>query len=248
MAIRVSVITATCNDGSEFEGLIASIRAAKTPCAEWIVVDNMSVDRTESLVKEARDVIDHYIREADTGIYDAWNKGLRVCKGEYIAFLGADDRIDPSYFDLDFLGSIGDRNFLLFPTAHIRHGVIKKVVTSVQWTKPRRFPASLGFSHAGAWHHRSLFSDGGFDSSYKIAGDREFIIRNAAKLRPALARTGQPIVFFCLEGVSETCPRELVYRELIRIYGKHEKDHPTLAIERLILFAKLFIRLVTNVK
>ena len=43
--------------------------------------------------------------ESDKGIYDAWNKGVKVSTGEWIEFLGADDNLLPDSlpFYLDYL-------------------------------------------------------------------------------------------------------------------------------------------------
>jgi glycosyltransferase involved in cell wall biosynthesis len=65
------------------------------PNMEHIIFDGGSTDSTVSLLRKYVDRIDVWISESDSGIYDAWNKGLKLARGEWIAFLGADDKYLP---------------------------------------------------------------------------------------------------------------------------------------------------------
>ena len=66
---------------------------------EHLLMDGASPDGTAALLREiaAGDPTIQVHSEPDTGIYDAFNKGLAKATGDYIYFLGADDYIfDPA--------------------------------------------------------------------------------------------------------------------------------------------------------
>ena len=70
-----------------------SVQETLLPGTEQIVVDNLSMDGTDLLVKEYSHV--KFISEADSGIYDAMNKGIKHSSGKIISFLNADDSYLP---------------------------------------------------------------------------------------------------------------------------------------------------------
>ena len=239
--VLISLITAVYEDNFNLTGLVECVRNAKRIGVEWIVIDGGSADGTVDLLKNSRDVIDIFVSEPDTGIYEAWNKALKLCSGENIVFLGADDRISFDYFDIAIRARDSSVNILLFPTAYVKRGSIIKVVNRCAWSKPLAFPVTLGFPHSGTIHSRALFIDGGFDVSYRIAGDTEFLIRNSNRISVKLISTNQPKVFYSLLGLSETVEKSVIYTELLRIYKKYKRRSIWFYIYILLLQVKLVI-------
>jgi glycosyltransferase involved in cell wall biosynthesis len=240
----ISIITATYQDKNNLLGLIDSIRIAKRANVEWIVIDGGSTDGTLAVLETSTDVIDKFESEPDDGIYDAWNRGLKLSSGEYIVFLGADDRVSHDYFELALTKCDGSENLFLFPTAYVKESKTIRVVNASAWRKPRRFPVILGFPHSGTIHGRNLFFDGYFDKTYRIAGDVEFLIRQSNKLSIKHVSSSEPKVFFCLGGVSETVCRRTVYLELLKIYKRHRRKNIWFNFYILYLYIKLVIRLL----
>jgi glycosyltransferase involved in cell wall biosynthesis len=56
-------------------------------------MDACSTDDTLSLVKSFKDLRIRFISQSDVGVYDAMNKGIEQAKGEWILFLGSDDKL-----------------------------------------------------------------------------------------------------------------------------------------------------------
>jgi glycosyltransferase involved in cell wall biosynthesis len=94
----VSVVTVTKNliesgQSRYLRECISSVRRQGTDSfpVEYIVVDGASNDGTKELIGAFEKQIDILISEPDAGIYDAMMKGVRLARGEYVAFLNADD-------------------------------------------------------------------------------------------------------------------------------------------------------------
>jgi glycosyltransferase involved in cell wall biosynthesis len=90
---NVSVITVVYNAASLLEVTIASIREQTWGDIEYIVIDGGSTDGTVDIIRSNEDLISYWISEADKGLYDAMNKGLKAATGEYVWFINAGDKI-----------------------------------------------------------------------------------------------------------------------------------------------------------
>lgn len=214
----ISIITATYNSAATLPRLISSFRRAKIEGVEWIVVDGASQDGTVELLKQASDIVDVFISEPDSGIYGAWNKGLNLAKGKYVAFIGADDFISDQYF-VEVISAIdNEHNIIGVHIQFINNERVEKSIHTTCWRTPWNYPVNLGFSHPGTLHASSLFNNGLFDTGYKIAGDRELLTRNAQLLRPKIHITKEPLLFFQLGGVSSDRKNILLsYKEILRL-------------------------------
>ncbi|WP_439816268.1 glycosyltransferase [Zavarzinia sp. CC-PAN008] len=98
-APRLSVITICRNAHATLDATIDSVLgqdlAAET---EYILVDGQSQDGTLDIVRRREGDFDQWLSEPDAGISDAFNKGIALARGAYVAILNADDRIDPDYY------------------------------------------------------------------------------------------------------------------------------------------------------
>ena len=74
--LKISIIIATYNSEKTLKQTLDSIRYQTYENIETIVIDGLSTDDTLKIVKEYSDVVKRYISEKDTGIYNAFNKGI----------------------------------------------------------------------------------------------------------------------------------------------------------------------------
>lgn len=84
---KVSIITTTYNDSAALRKTIKQVEAQDYPNIEYIIVDGGSTDDTLEVINEAKEIFGEklvWISEKDKGIYDAINKGLKLCTGDYI--------------------------------------------------------------------------------------------------------------------------------------------------------------------
>lgn len=87
-----SIITVCYNAARTLPATLASLRAQTWQDYEFVVVDGASTDATLQILDDNADLIDVKVSERDAGIYDAMNKAVELCSGQYLFFLNADDR------------------------------------------------------------------------------------------------------------------------------------------------------------
>jgi glycosyltransferase involved in cell wall biosynthesis len=88
---KLSLVTVCLNSRKTIEKTFQSVLTQDYDNIEYIVIDGNSTDGTQAIIEQYRIGIDHYISEADSGLYEAMNKGIRLATGDIIAFLNADD-------------------------------------------------------------------------------------------------------------------------------------------------------------
>ena len=90
--LLVSVIIPTYNRADLISRAIASVREQSYQNLEIIVVDDASKDETSRVVRQIDDCRIKYIRhQTNLGGSESRNTGIKMAKGEYIAFLDSDD-------------------------------------------------------------------------------------------------------------------------------------------------------------
>ena len=89
--IKVSIITVTWNCASNIASCLESVRSQRYEFIEHIIVDGASTDGTADIIRKSLRPGDKFISEADSGIYDAINKGIRMATGDIVGFLHSDD-------------------------------------------------------------------------------------------------------------------------------------------------------------
>ena len=88
--MKISVITATYNSERFIKRCIDSVQSQSIEC-QHIFVDGLSSDKTNEIIHKFKRSTDKCISEKDEGIYDAFNKGIKLADGDIIAILNSDD-------------------------------------------------------------------------------------------------------------------------------------------------------------
>jgi hypothetical protein len=199
----ITIITATYNSSKWLPHEIKSIREQSYDNIEWIVIDGASTDRTVDILKENEDIVDYWLSEPDTGIYDAWNKGIDAAKGEWICFLGSDDYFAENGV-LSEMVAVSDADVDLISGRSILVDASGKVVRlrggPWDWNRHKFYQQ---VAHPGMLHRKTLFDKfGKFNPSYRIAGDYEFLLRIGTQ--PKAYFLNKNLVCIGNEGVSHT--------------------------------------------
>lgn len=179
---KISIIIATYNAENTVKRCIDSIACQKSDEIELLVIDGDSKDRTVGILKSYGSIIDILKSEPDKGLYDAWNKALRLATGEWIMFLGADDYLYPDAmsFYLNFLQEKENTNAIDLICAQCLF-VDEKGKTLKIWGLPyqwERFIDRMEISHGSTLHNCRLFQEiGEFNIHFRISADYEFLLR-----------------------------------------------------------------------
>jgi glycosyltransferase involved in cell wall biosynthesis len=91
----VSVITIVRNGESTLPRTAQSVISQDYPWVEYIIVDGQSTDGTLDVLRAHDNLIALWVSEPDTGISDAFNKGIAFARGEIIGLLNSDDWYEP---------------------------------------------------------------------------------------------------------------------------------------------------------
>jgi glycosyltransferase involved in cell wall biosynthesis len=202
----VSIVVATYNAEDHIEAFLESFRKHQNKHCELIIVDGKSSDRTVELITKNIDIVNRLISEPDNGIYDAWNKGIMLSSGEWIMFLGADDRLCEDaieeYKNLLDTYTLGDIDYVSAKVHMIDSQNQKLDVVGDKWRWPK-FKYKMTVAHSGSLHSRKFFEKYGFfNSDFKIVGDYELLLRAGGNLQYLFL--DKVVVFMMVGGVSDT--------------------------------------------
>jgi glycosyltransferase involved in cell wall biosynthesis len=181
----VSVITSVFNAENTIEKCILSVIAQSYINYEHIIIDGKSTDKTFQVIERYKDNIAVVVSEKDTGIYNAWNKGLKIAKGEWICFLGADDEFYPEAIEkMVSIQSISQMklDYISGRTHLFKDGqLVKTTGKAYDWKTFRRYVST---GHNGALHNRQLYEQvGQYNETYRSAADYELLLRVGKELK-----------------------------------------------------------------
>lgn len=224
---RITVIIAVRNGARTLQAALDSVFGQTYDGVELVVMDGASTDGTPAILERNAARIAFWASEPDRGIFDAWNKALGHATGDWILFLGADDRLHAP----DVMANVADALATDAGAHRVAFGDLDRYLSNGvvsyrrhrPWDAPRRrrFRRGVMIPHPSTFHHRSLFElHGRFDDSFAIAGDFEFLLRELLDHDPLYI----PVVITVMGagGVSERPGmRSVVAREVYRARYMH---------------------------
>lgn len=175
--MKISIITISYNAKVTIEKTLKSVATQSFKNIEHIIVDGGSKDGTLEICKNYHHIA-KIISEPDKGVYDAFNKGLKIANGEIIGFLNSDD----IFYDENSLKTIVDgfdKNIdAVFGNLKFYNN---KKITRKWISKPFKkgaFKKAWMPPHPTFYCRKSIYNEHGFyNDSFKIAGDFELMLR-----------------------------------------------------------------------
>lgn len=150
----ISVIIPLYNKADKIEKTLKSVFAQTYNDFEIVIVDDGSTDNSAAIVEHFGDPRIRLIRQKNSGVSAARNKGIRESKGEYVALLDADDEWDSKYLSTQVA------MIKKYPTCQI-------FVTNYQMRKTN------GESRSAIVNGLEFEEDGIMSSYFKIASQSE---------------------------------------------------------------------------
>lgn len=164
----ISIITVVFNGETDLARTLLSVIQQTYQNVEYIIIDGGSTDNTLSILQQYNSVINYWLSEADSGIYDAMNKGVKLAQGEYLLFLGADDYLY-------------ENNILERVMNQLRGSIYSIIFGKIMYDTGEMIASSFGLKtllhntvhHQSCFYHRSLFQNWRYDTSFKLIADYE---------------------------------------------------------------------------
>lgn len=201
---KVSIIIATFNSEKTLHSALDSVLNQTFQDWECIVVDGASKDGTVKIVKEfeSRDSRFSHISEKDNGIYDAFNKGWRLANGEFVHYLGSDDKIMKDGFSSLFAQCPKSDD-----TDVIYGNIIYKAedgsISRHRHFSHNRLPWSTFVCHQGLIMRRSVIELlDGFNDKLHIVADKDIVLRSYLVAHCRYTPTNADLVEFTGGGAS----------------------------------------------
>jgi glycosyltransferase involved in cell wall biosynthesis len=232
---RFTIVIAVFNGAATLQRCLDSIAGQTYPHKEIVVMDGGSTDGTVEILRANAHALAYWESERDRGIYHAWNKALAHATGNWICFLGADDRL----WDERVLESLAPRLPEGPSGERVVYGKVALVAKTGEvmdhlgrpWEEARTgFARQMTIPHPGTLHRRDLFAEHGeFDESLRIAADYDLLLRELLT-RPALYIADVVTVAFQHGGLSYTpSAMAAMLGELARVRQKHNLPDPIAA-------------------
>jgi len=185
--VTVSIIVAAKNSLPQLRRFVEDFRSRRQAGMNLVIVDGGSTDGTsewlETAAADGRSADLRWISRPDSGIADAWNRGVAMADGDWVLFLGCDDRCgDPEAWRraVETLERLTDScGVAAFPIEMISPaGVPIDTVAPRLGSHGEALLAVNTIPHQGAFHRRRLWDTlGPFDSAFPVACDYEFLLR-----------------------------------------------------------------------
>lgn len=198
---RVSIVIATYNPGAALEETLRSIYAQTWRDYEIVVIDGGSSDGTPDFLRNQGDRVSSWISEADEGVYDAYNKGIELARGEWVYFIGAGDVLAGDNV-LERVFSSPIRGNLIYADVLLGRGGRRYDGKFSRFKICRR-----NICHQAIFYHRSLFQEvGKFEKKYRILADRAFNMKCFGDRRVRPVYLDMVVAVFQRGGLSDAGP------------------------------------------
>lgn len=219
--LLISIVTPTYNSGKTIERTLKSVLNQSYPKIEYIIVDGGSSDRTIDFIKEYETIFFKkgykykYISEKDSGIADAFNKGIELATGDYVGIVNSDD-----WLEKDAVRNVVDN----IDENHVVYCGELNLYDKGRLIKRRKSRSSLLWlgmyiMHPTVFVKRSLYEKYKFDTELKISMDYDLILQIRKNFRNGFKYI--PTVISNMELGGASADKVAMSKEELKVLKKH---------------------------
>lgn len=174
---KISVVTVCYNAEESIEETMKSVFSQTYSDIEYIVIDGASTDNTLGVINRFSDYsFLKIVSEPDSGLYNAMNKAIRMAQGDYIIFLNSGD-------------VFCDKGVLLDIAPYLSTDIVYGNVRRKKYNGDviEKYPGKRRVlwlllqgkmvSHQVIFTRTEIMRKYGFDESYTITADFDFLAR-----------------------------------------------------------------------
>lgn len=225
--MKLSVVTINYNNAQGLQQTIDSVAAQTFKEFEHIIVDGNSHDEGVRIIQEydyaqrssgqPHPAI-RWTSETDNGIYNAMNKGIRMCQGEYVLMLNSGDTLVDEHVLERIISELDGTDIVQGNTIEEHDG---KKVQNKGYGRSEIIMSDImqgKFLHQASFCRRDLFERYGyFDDSYAIVADKKFFINCLGFHDASFKYVNLDVANFDVNGISSA--KEGPWHE------KHEEEY-----------------------
>lgn len=238
--MKISIITSCYNREATIAEAIRSVMGQDYGDVEYIVVDGASTDGSLTIIESLKAEIESEdfrkkhqkftikaISEADHGMYEAINKGIRMATGDVIGLVHSDDVLYDEGVLTDMVRCFEETgaDFVYADGKFVDAERTDRVVRNWIGGEYRRWKVRLGWLplHPTCYIRREvMMREGLYDESYKIAADSDLLVRYLYKARLRVEYMRRYVIRMRMGGLStDKDKRMAMWREDVRLYKAH---------------------------
>ena len=179
---KISIITASFRSEATIRDTLESVNSQTYKDIDHIIIDAASKDNTLKIVNECGRRVVHVTSEPDKGIFDAYNKGLAIARGDVIGILNSDDFYASPTVIEHVMRAFDDPNVdaVYADLVYVDKDDTNRIVRHWKSRPYRQGDFSRAFSppHPTLFLRKAVYErTGGFDPTFRLAGDYEYMLR-----------------------------------------------------------------------
>ncbi len=145
----ISIITINYNNSKGLESTIHSVINQTYKNIEFIIIDGGSKDGSLGIIKKYQDNLSYWVSEADNGVFNAMNKGIKLATGDWVIFMNSGDIFSCDISSIFHDGFIDDDNLAIIYGDNIFRDKVNKALS----LEP------ISFGHIMACHQSMFFKN-----------------------------------------------------------------------------------------